>query len=811
MAELIQHHNNVEEPKFPEELPVLPLRDVVVFPMMIAPLFVGRPFSLNAVEEALKEHKLIFLATQKDKDVEEPKREDLYDYGTVAVILKAMKMGDGRVKILVQGLGRAKIKELKREGELYKAVLEHIPEGEYRPKSIEEEALVKLVKDQLERVVALGKQIPPDMVAILRSVEDPGRLADLIAGQLDLSTEEAVEILSTVDPIERLKKVSEKLEHEIKVLEVQELIRAKARESMEKEQREYFLRQQLKAIRKELGEEEERSKEIEEYREKIKRAKMPKEVEEAVLKELARLEKMHPESAEAAVLRTWLEWMIELPWSKRTRDRLDIERARRILDEDHYDLEKVKDRILEYLAVKALIKKRKKRIKEVKQPTICFVGPPGVGKTSLARSIAKALGRKFVRISLGGVRDEAEIRGHRRTYVGAMPGKIIQAIKKAGTKNPVILLDEIDKMASDFRGDPAAALLEVLDPEQNREFVDNYINHPFDLSEVLFIATANTPHTIPEPLYDRLEVLNIPGYTEYEKLQIAKKYIVPKQLKNHGLTPEDVEFTDSGLLHIIRHYTREAGVRNLDRKIAAICRKVALWITEGKEKKYRVTKKLVEKILGAPKFVPELELGEDEVGVATGLAWTPVGGDVLFIEAIVTGGSGRLILTGRLGEVMKESAQAALGFIKANAEKYNIDKDFSKIDIHVHVPAGAIPKDGPSAGITIATAMLSALTGRKVRKDVAMTGEITLGGKVLPVGGLKEKVLAALRYGVKTVILPEKNKQEVLEELPEEAKRKIKLVFVDRVEPVFELALYPEEKRKQKSKRKKKAKEEAKK
>ncbi|RUM42174.1 MAG: endopeptidase La [Desulfurobacterium sp.] len=794
MGEIIQPHDQ-NEAKFPEELPVLPLRDVVVFPMMIAPLFVGRPFSLNAIEESLREHKLIFLLTQKDKDVEEPKTEDLYEYGTVAVILKAMKMGDGRVKILVQGLGRAKVKGIKIEGDYYKAEIEHISEPEYAPQSLEEEALVKLVKDQIERIVALGKQIPPDMVAILRSIEDPGRLADLVAGQIDLTTEEAIDLLSTIGPVERLKKISEKLEHEIKVLEIQELIRTKARESMEKEQKEYFLRQQLRVIRKELGEEEERTKEIEEYRKKIKKAKMPPEVEESVLKDLARLEKMHPESAEAGVLRTYIEWMIELPWSKRTRDKLDIERARQILDEDHYDLDKVKNRILEYLAVKALIKKRKKKIKEIKQPTICFVGPPGVGKTSLARSIARALGRKFVRISLGGVRDEAEIRGHRRTYVGAMPGKIIQALKKAGTKNPVILLDEIDKMASDFRGDPAAALLEVLDPEQNREFVDNYINHPFDLSEVLFIATANTPHTIPEPLYDRLEVLNIPGYTEYEKLQIAKKYIVPKQIKNHALTENDIEFTDTALLYIIRHYTREAGVRNLDRRIAAVCRKIALWISEGKEKKYRVTKKLVEKILGAPKFIPELELGEDEVGVATGLAWTSVGGDVLFIEVIVTKGSGRLILTGRLGDVMKESAQAALGFIKASADKYNIKHDFSKIDIHVHVPAGAIPKDGPSAGITIATAMLSALTGRKVRKDVAMTGEITLGGKVLPVGGLKEKILAALRYGAKTVILPEKNRAEVMEELPEEAKKKVKLVFVDRVEPVFDLALYPEEKK----------------
>ncbi len=790
----------IGELKFPEELPVLPLRDVVVFPMMITPLFVGRPFSLNAVEESLKEHKLILLLTQKDREVEEPKPDDLYSMGTVAVILKAMKMSDGRIKILVQGLGRARVKGIETVDSYYKATVEHIEEPEYVVEKMEDEALVKLVKDQIERVVALGKQIPPDMVAIFRSIEDPGRLADLIASQIELSTEEAMSLLQTLNPIERLKKISEKLEHEIRVLEIQELIRTKARESMEKEQREYFLRQQLRAIRKELGEEEGRGKEIAEYKEKIKKAKMPKEVEESVLKELSRLEKMHPESAEAAVLRTYLEWMIELPWSKRTRDKLDIRRAEKILNEDHYDLEKVKTRVLEFLAVKSLIKKRKKKAFEIKQPTICFVGPPGVGKTSLAKSIARALGRNFVRISLGGVRDEAEIRGHRRTYVGAMPGKIIQALRKAGTKNPVILLDEIDKMGSDFRGDPAAALLEVLDPEQNREFVDNYINQPFDLSEVLFIATANTPYTIPEPLYDRLEVINLPGYTEDEKLHIGKQYIVPKQLKNHALTPEDVVFRDSALLYIIRHYTREAGVRDLDRKVAAVCRKVALWISEGKEKKYVVTKNLVQKVLGAPKFVPEMELGEDEVGVATGLAWTPVGGDVLFVEAVVTPGSGKLILTGRLGEVMKESAQAALGFIKAHSKEFGVKKDLSKVDIHVHVPAGAIPKDGPSAGITIATVMLSSLTDRKVKKEVAMTGEITLGGKVLPVGGLKEKILAALRYGAKTVILPEKNKAEVMEELPREAKRALKLVFVNRVEQVFDIALYPKSNRRSKSK-----------
>ena len=790
----------ITEPKLPDKLPVLALRDVVVFPMMITPLFVGRSFSLRAVEESLKEHKLIFLVTQKDKDTEEPNERDLYDIGTIAVILKSIKMSDGRVKILVQGLGRAKLRKLEKLEEHFEAEIEHIDEKETVTETIEDEALIKLVKDQIERIVALGKQIPPDMVAILRSIEDPGKLADLIAAQIELSSEEATSLLSTIDPLERLKKISKKLDHEIRVLELQELIRAKARDSMEKEQREYFLRQQLRAIRGELGEEEEKSREIEEYREKIEKAKMPADVKEAVLKEVARLEKMHPESAESAVLRTYIEWMIELPWSKRSNDKLDIEKARKILDEDHYDLEKVKNRILEFLAVKALMKKRKKKSQTVKQPTICFVGPPGVGKTSLARSIARSMGRKFIRISLGGVRDESEIRGHRRTYVGAMPGKIIQALRKAKTKNPVILLDEIDKIASDFRGDPAAALLEVLDPEQNKEFIDNYINQPFDLSEVLFIATANTPYTIPEPLFDRLEVLNIPGYTEEEKLHIAKRYIVPKQIENHALNSKDIRFRDEAITHIIRHYTKEAGVRALDRKIAAVCRKVALWIGEGEEKRYVITKKKVEEILGAPKFIPEMELGEDEIGVTTGLAWTAAGGDVLFVEAIVTPGSGKLILTGRLGDVMKESAQAALGFIRTHADNYGIDKEFSKIDIHVHVPAGAIPKDGPSAGITIATTMLSALTERKVKKDVAMTGEITLGGKVLPVGGLKEKILAALRYGVKTVIVPAKNKAEVMEELPEEAKKELNLLFVDRVEKVFDVALHKKKNKKPKEK-----------
>ncbi len=779
----------------PKELPLLPLASEVLFPYSISTVKVNKPFSKAAVRGALSGKRMVFVAIQKDPTVDIPGKKDLYDIGTVAYITPTssgvFEGPDGTLSIHLHGFKRARLLDVDIETAPYpKAKIEYLEEKEVE-RTEEVEALMRYAKARFETyLVYLPIPIPIDFGNYVKSLDDPGSLADAIAAGLNISFEAKLDIFFELDPVKRLKRVIKYLEKEIRILEIQREVREEAQKAVEKEQREYILRQQLKVIRKQLGEEEDKYREIEEYRKKIKKAKMPKDVEESVLRELSRLEKMHPESAEAAVLRTWLEWITELPWSKRTRDKLDVERAKKILDQDHYDLEKIKSRILEFLAVEALIRKRKKKPHAVKQPTICFVGPPGVGKTSLAKSIARALGRKFVRISLGGVKDEAEIRGHRRTYVGAMPGKIIQALRKAGTKNPVILLDEIDKMSSDFRGDPAAALLEVLDPEQNKEFVDNYVNHPFDLSEVLFIATANTPYTIPEPLYDRLEVLNIPGYTEDEKLQIAKNYIVPKQMKNHALTKSDILFREDALLHIIRHYTREAGLRELDRKVAAVCRKVALWISEGKEKRYVITRKRVEEILGAPKFIPEMELGDDEVGVATGLAWTPSGGDVLFIEAVVTPGSGKLILTGRLGEVMKESAQAALGFIKAHADDYGIKSDFSKIDIHVHVPSGAIPKDGPSAGITIATAMLSALTGRKVKKEVAMTGEITLGGKVLPVGGLKAKILAALRYGAKKVVLPAKNRTEVMEEVPEDVRKKLKLIFVDRVEKVFETALY---------------------
>ncbi len=811
----------VEVGKLPEVLPVLPLRDMVVFPLMISPLYVGRDFSLKAVEEALSKDKLILLVPQLDKDKDEITKEDLNKIGTVAIILKAMKLPDGRMKLLVQGLERAQIEEILQERPYFLAKVKHLEDQEFIELDEETHAYVNLIKDEIEKLATYGKGIPPEIIALLKTIEDPSKVADLVAGNIDIDFQKALDLLNTINVKERLKKVIELIEKEIAFLQLQEEIKKKARQSIDKEQKEYFLRHQLRAIRKELGEEDEKLREIEEYKEKIKKAKMPKEVEKEALKELSRLEKMHPESAEASVIRTYLDWLCELPWRKRTKDKLDIVRAKKILDEDHYDLDKVKQRILEFLAVKKLLKQRKKSSKVTKQPTICFVGPPGVGKTSLARSIARALGRKFVRISLGGVRDEAEIRGHRRTYVGAMPGKIIQAIRKAGTKNPVILLDEIDKMSSDFRGDPAAALLEVLDPEQNREFVDHYLGVPFDLSEVLFIATANTPYTIPAPLLDRLEVITIPGYTEEDKINIAKDYIVPKKLKEHGLTNEDVEFTEEGIRYLIRHYTREAGVRDLDRKIAAICRKIAYWLTGGKEEKinveelkkngkFIVDEKFVKTVLGYEKYMPEMELEENEVGVATGLAWTSVGGDVLFIETIVTPGTGKLILTGRLGDVMKESAQAALGYIRANAEKYGVKKNFNKIDIHVHVPSGAIPKDGPSAGITLATSMLSALTGKKVKKDVAMTGEITLRGKVLPVGGLKEKILAAMRYGAKTVLLPKKNKSEVMEEVPEDIRKKIRLKFVEDIDEVFNEAipdLEVKEKKKSCNKRKETTKE----
>ena len=793
--------------KIPEELPVLPLRDLVIYPHMVFPIFVGREFSLKAVDEAIKNfNRYIFLVLQKDKDVDNPKEEDIYQIGTIATILKTMNLEDNRVKILVQGVARGKIEKLEEENGYFKAKIQILKEPELE-EDLEIEALKHSIRDLLNKAVQLGKQILPDLLEIIKSVEEPGKLADLVASILEQNTEEAQKILETVDPKERLKKVHDLLLKEVKLLELQQKIRETAREYMEKDQKEYFLRQQIKAIQEELGEKDDRLEEIESYRKKIEEAGMPEEVKKEAEKQLKRLEKMHPDSAEAGVIRTYLDWLVELPWNKRTKDKLDLKRAKKILDKDHYDLEKVKERILEYLAIQKL-----RKGKGIKGPILCFVGPPGVGKTSLGKSIAKALGRKFIRQALGGVRDEAEIRGHRRTYVGAMPGRIIQGIKQAGTKNPVFMLDEVDKLASDFRGDPASALLEVLDPEQNKEFVDNYIGLPFDLSEVLFICTANRIDTIPRPLLDRMEVIRIPGYSEEEKLHIAKRYLIPRQLKETGLSKKYVEFTDSGLQYLIRHYTREAGVRSLERQINAILRKIAKEIAlKGKKKKYRITKSLVKKLLGAPLYMPEKE-EKDQIGVVHGLAWTAVGGEILKIEATKMPGKGNLVLTGSLGDVMKESAMTALSYIKSKSDDYGIDPQiFQKYDIHVHVPAGAIPKDGPSAGISIATAICSVLMELPVRSDVAMTGEITLRGNVLPVGGLKEKILAAKRAGIKNVILPKDNKDEVMEDLPNFVRKDLNLIFVEHIDEVFKIAIRDFEKRikevKEKSSKKEKNKE----
>jgi len=776
-----------EVPPNERQYPMMPLRDIVIFPTMVLPLFVGRDFSIKAVETASQSDRLIFLTLQKDKDTEEPEAQDLYTIGTIAHVLRVVPIEEGRIKVLVQGIKRGILKELKKEDNHYVAVVEPIeePQIEESALSIEDRALIKSVKELLDKAVSLGKQVIPDLLMIIREIEDPGRLADLIATILEMKSKDAQEVLETRDPRERLRKVHQFLLNEVGILEVKQQISTQAREQIEKEQREYFLRQQLKAIQEELGEADERRAEIEEYRKKLEELDLDEQIRKEVEKQIKRLERLHPDSAEAGVLRTWLDWIVEIPWNRTTEDNYDLERARQILDRDHYDLEKVKDRIIEYLAVRKLTKERD----ETQAQILAFVGPPGVGKTSLGRSIAEALGRKFVRIALGGIRDEAEIRGHRRTYVGAMPGRIIQAIKQAGTKNPVIMLDEIDKLSVSFQGDPSAALLEVLDPEQNKSFTDLYIGLPFDLSEVIFICTGNRADTIPTPLLDRMEILRLSGYSEEEKLFIAQKHLIPKLIPLHGLKEEEVSFEDDAVLEIIRGYTREAGVRNLQRQISSVLRKIAVKKLKGETGPFTIKKEDIKKLLGVPRYKPEKEK-EPLIGIATGLAWTEVGGEIMFIEATKMKGKGGLLLTGSLGDIMKESAQAALSYIKANAEHLGIDPSvFSEIDIHVHVPEGAVPKDGPSAGVAIATALASLLTETPVRMDVAMTGEITLRGRVLPVGGLKEKILAAKRAGIEEVILPEKNRDEVMEDLPDYVRDKIKIHFVSHLDEVFSIAL----------------------
>src|ERR1043166_3062948 len=772
--------------QIPSELPVLPLRDIVIYPFMIVPLFVSREKSIRAVDEALAENRMILLASQKDLDKEEPTADDLYSVGTAAVIMRMLKLPDGRIRILVQGLARAQIESVDATGEYLRSRVSVMQEVLPPERSLEVEALVRNVRGSMEKAINLGKNISPEVMAIIANLDDAGRLADLSASNLELKVEDAQSVLDIADTTVRLRRVNDLLNKEIEVLTVQQEINTQARADMDRSQREFYLRQQMKAIQGELGEGNELIEEIQQFREKIEAAKMPKPGEDEALRQLKKLERMHPDAAETATLRNWLEIMTDLPWSKSSKDNLDLHKAQKILDEDHYGLEKVKERIIEALAVRKLKEKPK-------GPMLCLVGQPGVGKTSLGRSVARALGRKFMRLSLGGVHDEAEIRGHRRTYVGAMPGRIIQAIQQAGTNNPLIMLDEIDKVGADFRGDPSSALLEVLDPEQNFSFRDNYLGVAFDLSNVIFMTTANILDTVQSALRDRMEVIRLAGYTEEEKLEIARRHLLPKQMEENGITARNLNISRPALLALIQRYTQEAGLRQLEREIASICRKVARRLGEGDLNVVRVSANNLHEFLGAPKIIPEEVLKKDQIGVATGLAWTVVGGDVLFVEALRMKGKGNLVLTGQLGEVMRESAQAAYSYAKSRAKELEIDpEDFNIYDLHIHIPEGAIPKDGPSAGITLATALVSALSQRPVRKDVAMTGEITLRGNVLPVGGIKEKVLAARRARVTKIILPTQNKRD-LDEVPKDLFKDIKFVFVDNMRQVVREALKPRE------------------
>jgi ATP-dependent Lon protease len=766
----------------PAKLPVLLLRDVVIFPYMIAPLFVGREKSKNAIDVALSTNRMILLLTQKDMEVEDPKREDVYDVGTVALIMRMLKLPDGRVRILAQGLVRARVESFEEEGAHIIAEVTVVQEPDKPEKSLESEALIRSVRSGLERAASLGKNLAPEVLIIASNVDEAGRLADLTASNLDLKVEEAQAILEIADPAQRLKKVFELLTRELEILDVQSKISIEAKGEMDKLQKQYFLRQQMKAIQKELGEGTEIQEELKIYQDKLRKIRVSDEVKEELEKQISRLAQMHPESAETSVVRNYLDWMFMLPWNKATVDTLDLIKAKAILDDDHYGLQKVKERILEYLGVRKLSK-------TAKGPILCFVGPPGVGKTSLGKSIARALGRKFVRISLGGIHDEAEIRGHRRTYVGAMPGRIIQGIRRAGSENPVFMMDEVDKIGSDFRGDPSSALLEVLDPEQNNQFRDHYLSVPYDLSKVMFITTANLLDPIQPAFRDRMEVLELPGYTEEEKLQIAVRHLIPKQVAENALTPKLINFTSGAVKKIISLYTREAGVRNLEREMASVCRKVVRKVAEGKKGLTVVTAQSIERHLGPPKIFKDQLLKKDQVGLATGVAWTATGGEILFVEATKMPGKGALSLTGSLGDVMKESAQAALSYARAHASEFGIDsKMFSRNDFHIHIPEGAIPKDGPSAGVTIATSFISICTNNKVKWDVAMTGEITLRGNVLPVGGVKEKVLAAQRAGVRKMIMPAANKKD-LYEIPKKVIRDMEFIYVEDVKEVFSHAM----------------------
>jgi ATP-dependent Lon protease len=780
--------SNADRPlSIPPELPILPLRDTVLFPNSFMPLAVARESSVRLIDDAIANGKLIAVFTQRDATVEEPLQADLYPVGTATHIHKMFKLPDGSLRLIVQGLARLTLNELVSTHPYLRARVTAAVEGTADADRLEIDALARNIKTNFQQVVSLSPLLSDDLQTLAVNITEPGRLADFIASSLStISTAVKQEVLETLDIRARLDDLNRILIKELEVLELGSKIQSQVQSEVGKNQREYFLREQMKAIQKELGEGDDQTKENEELAAKIEAAGMPELVKKEALRELDRLSKMPVAAAEYTVSRTYLDWLIALPWNKRTDEVIDLPLTKGVLDADHSGLERAKDRILEYLAVRKLNP-------AVKGPILCFVGPPGVGKTSLAKSIAKSLDRKFVRVSLGGMRDEAEIRGHRRTYIGALPGQIIQGLRRAESKNPVFILDEIDKLGSDFRGDPSSALLEVLDPEQNNTFRDHYLDVPFDLSEVLFITTANVLDPIPPPLRDRMEVLEIAGYTEEEKLSIATDHLVEKQVKNHGLTPDYIRFTPAALRQLIRGYTREAGVRNLEREIGALCRKVARRRAEGDETPIEITPEVVVEMMGAPKFLDEeMEERTKDPGVAIGLAWTPVGGEVLFVEASRMAGTGSLTLTGQLGDVMKESARAALSWLRTHAKEYSIDPEFFKnAEMHVHVPSGAIPKDGPSAGVTMATAMASVLTGRPVRGDVAMTGEITLSGRVLPIGGIKEKVLAARRAGIRELIVPKQNAKNVNEDLTPDVRQDLIIHLVSSIDEVLALALQP--------------------
>jgi len=765
------------------ELPLLPLRGILVFPYMVIHLDVGRERSMAAIEEAMLGDRIILLASQKETEIDAPTADDIYEMGTVAEIKQLLKLPGGTMRVLVEGISRGKVLEFLEEDPYFKVRIEELAEDK-KKRTPEIDTLIRGMTHQFEKYAKLGKRVPVETLGTVLAVEEPGQLADIVASHLNLKVPDKQIILEAIEVEPRLERLTELIMREIEIMELERRIGLRVRKQMDKAQKEYYLREQMKAIQKELGDKDERLAEADEFREKVTKAKFPKEVEQKALKEIERLEKMPPSSAEGTVVRTYLDWILALPWTKTSKDKIDLKKAEDILNEDHYGLEKIKERILEFLAIRKLTPK-------MKSPILCLVGPPGVGKTSLAKSISRALNRKFVRMSLGGLRDEAEIRGHRRTYIGALPGRIIQGVRTAGTRNSVFLLDEIDKMTSDFRGDPASALLEVLDPEQNSTFTDHYLELPFDLSQTLFVLTANTLHSIPRPLLDRMEVITLSGYTEDEKVNIALRYLVPKQLVAHGLNKDILSLDEEVLLKLVQGYTRESGVRGLERQVANLCRKIAIRWVKKEWEPHRLTVEDLESALGTPRYHFQVAAKAPEIGAVTGLAFTEVGGVVLTVEVTPLPGKGKLTLTGQLGDVMKESAQAAWTFIRAYALELGIEEDFyDRTDLHIHVPEGATPKDGPSAGVTMATAMASALSKRAVRADLAMTGEITLRGNVLPIGGVKEKVLAAHRAGTKVVILPEENRKD-LEDVPEKVRKIMEFHFVSRIEEVLRLALLP--------------------